>query len=279
MSARLRVGAVELLADAPADTHAGLEVVARELDRLLSALPRALPSLAATPPSPARLRRVVLLDSRATFQRHLAARGVDVDADTTWHADPAAGDVIVLREVGRSAQRVRRGLVLVWLEEQGAVGLPAWVRDGLGLCFGENDAGTLVNPALVPTTDERLDQLATLALGWPRRPRFFDLAAGIERPPELTFPALDEALAWALFAHCLTPGARAERFEGGQALLADVLADYLGRLARPSGEKARLEHAWVETFHTLDRRSLEAGLEAALKELAERHRIAWSEVR
>lgn len=271
VSRRLVSGSLSLFADPSARARGGLEALAAEVQGLLARLPAVLPTLAARAAD--RPRRVILLGGDA-FGRHLALRGAPADRDLGWFVDAAAGDVLARDVVG-----ARRGVVRLWLEEQGALGLPPWVRDGVVLALGDDDAGALFDRDLLPLTDEAPDALATLAVGWPRRPSFFDLATGVRRPPELTLPALDEALGWALVAYCLTPGARAERFEGGQVALADLLAGYLGRLARPSGEKARLEHAWVETFHALDRRSLEGGLETALRYLADRHHLPWADAR
>ncbi|MCO5168150.1 MAG: hypothetical protein M9894_17550, partial [Planctomycetes bacterium] len=250
-----------LLTDRPGADDAALLA---DLAALPGRLAAALPALARARGE--RPRRLVVLEAGA-FHRWLAARGVAAGPDERLFVDGAGGDVIALREPAYLRYRLRRGLTLVWLEEQGLPGLPPWLREALADAFAE--------PIGSQPSAARLEQLEVLATGASRRPPLIDVATGVRRPPELALPALERALGWAFVARCLTPGARAPRLEEGDAALADVLDDYLRRLAVPGAGSARLEHAWVETFHALDPRALEQGLQAAVQAIAPQ--VRWVE--
>lgn len=248
-------GSLTLLTDRPGADDAALLA---DLAALPGQLALALPALARGRSE--RPRRVVVLEAPA-FHRWLAARGVVAGPDDRLFVDGAGGDVIALREPAYLRFRLRRGLTLVWLEEQGLPGLPPWLREALADAFAEPPGGA--------PSAARLEQLEVLATGWSRRPPLIDVATGLRRPPELALPALERALGWALVARCLAPGARVARFdEGDDALLGEVLDDYLRRLAAPGAGSARLEHAWVQTFHELDLPALEQDLRAASQAMA-----------
>jgi tetratricopeptide (TPR) repeat protein len=276
VTGELRGAGVVLVSDVPPSELGKLPALVQELARLPGVVRAALPSLVAPTPRPDRTTRVVLLRSPAAFHRWLAVRGVAAGPGYDWSLDPTSGDLAVLRDPGRSRFLLRRGVVLLWLDEQGAFGLPPWARDGLATVFGDADHVGAVAPGVsLPMTQASRERLAALALGWRRRPPLFDLASNVDRPPDLTLPALATAHAWAFFRLCLDPAVKGRAFEGGDVVLAQTLQDYLGRVAELKGGSARFEHAWVATFHELDGADLEAKLLESVKRLAREQGVTW----
>lgn len=256
-------GGLTFVTDLPPADRDALRPVVEEATRLPATLREAFPVLARD--RPARPYRLVLLASHGAFHRWLSARGLAPFVDTFTHVDSAAADVVVLHGP-RAPFLLRRCLVLAWLDDQN-LGLPHWARDSI--------AGVIAERTLTDVAPPR-HRLRILATGWALRPRLIDVATGTAPAAEQALPGLGAALGWALLRLCLEPGAKGIVDEE-EVLLADVLTDYLKRVAPPLEGNARLEHAWVETFYRLDPDDLDAKLLAMLKKLAAEQGVAWPE--
>lgn len=260
-------GDLTLVTDLPEAERAALVPAVEAAAKLPALLAERFPALARA--GAARPHRLVVLRTPGAFHRWLTRRGLVTGPEVYTHVDPVAGDVVVRWDPDRAVPWLRRCLVLTWLDEQ-ALGLPRWAREAIAGVVADEGAA-----ADARGTTPLRHRLKTLALGWPRRPRLFDVATGSEpAAAEEALPGLAASLAWALVRLCSDPQATG-KVDDEEVPLGATFAEYLGLVAAPVEGSARLEHAWVQTFHRLEPDDLDAKLRALLERLAAEQGVAW----
>jgi tetratricopeptide (TPR) repeat protein len=203
--------------------------------------------------------RVVVATDLETFFGLAALAGLDVDpvaGALRWTARDGVlsllqrGDGPALAALVEQAARLAR--------ERGPTPLVGWAARG--------EASAEADAALRGSIGEDViarRNLELLAVAWARRTPWFDLVTEARRAIPWELDGVGAAQAWLLVA-AAKDGLTVPSAEAGapERSLAEVYAAWRAAVTAPGFTSRRLDHAWVSTFHALDKEALDARLGA-----------------